>query len=67
MPAKSEKPLEKVSLNLYKGDRETIEKHYPDAGYQSIIRHLAHQLARQLRNEEKEQSDERGRGKSPSD
>ena len=50
---RTDKPLQQVALNLYKGDRETIKKHYPDAGYQTIIRELVHNLAEQLREKEK--------------
>lgn len=58
--------LKKASLNLYEEDIETIKKHYPDAGYQQIIRTLTHNLAEQLR--EKEPTNGRGRtGKPPSD
>ena len=49
MPRKSPVPLELVTLNLVKGDREVLERFYPKpVGYQMAIRALVNQHVKAL-------------------
>lgn len=40
--------LAKVTLNLYDGDREIIQRFYPKSGWSTITRELIHSFCRNL-------------------
>lgn len=44
-----EKTLIKVSVRLYEEDMEVIKSHYPDFGYNQILRHLVAKMADRIR------------------
>lgn len=51
MPKKAERSLEKVTLNLYEGDKETLAAFYPKLGWSVATRWLIHQFCNRLREE----------------
>lgn len=40
--------MEKISCRLFGGDRSTLQRFYPRAGYNQVIRALVHKHCRQL-------------------
>lgn len=49
MPPKSRLPLEKVTLNLVAGDKETLELFHPAKGWSVGARGYIHDICKQLR------------------
>lgn len=43
------KTLTKYSVRLYEEDMEIIKSHYPDFGYNQILRHMTTKLADRIR------------------
>ena len=48
MPRRSEHDLEKVTIRLYRGDKEALQKYAPELGYNGVIRHLVHKFIRTM-------------------
>lgn len=44
--------LEKVTLNLYQGDRETLQSFYPRTPWSVVVREAIHDLCKRLRTRE---------------
>lgn len=42
MRSKSDKELQKVTMNLFKGDYEELQSLYPDLGAGPVIREIIH-------------------------
>ncbi len=49
MPPKVKSPLEKVTLNLFVGDKDTLQSFFPAKGYSVALRELIHNICRRLR------------------
>ena len=49
-------PLEKVTLNLEAGDRETLIKFYPQVGWSVVVRHIIKKYCARLNELESQQS-----------
>lgn len=45
---KAERPLSKVTINLFEGDMEKLQDLYPDVGASAIIRRLIEQYLKQV-------------------
>ena len=52
---KSRDPLEKVTLNLFKGDKDTLVAFHPTAGWSVAARDIINKYCNQLREQEEEQ------------
>lgn len=50
--AKSKDPLEKVTLNLVEGDKDTLAAFHPDLGWSVALRQVVHNYCTMLREEE---------------
>lgn len=61
MPKKSDIPLQTVTLNLVKGDREILQEFYPHHSYQVVTRLLVRRHCKRLLERANEQGvDNRG-------
>ena len=49
---KSDDPLEKVTLNLFEGDKDTLAAFHPDLGWSVAARRVIHNYCATLREEE---------------
>ena len=43
-----ERPTEKVTIRLFVGDKEELQKLFPHVGYNKPIRHLIHNFIRRV-------------------
>lgn len=44
--------LEKVSIRIFVGDREELERFYPALGYNKVVRFLIHKHVKKLQEQE---------------
>ena len=49
MPSKVETPLEKVTLNLFKGDKKTLQEFFPAKGWSVAAREFIYNVCQRLR------------------
>lgn len=47
MAKRDPRPLEKVAVRLFMGDKDELQRLYPKAGYNMAIREIVHQHVRQ--------------------
>ena len=55
MPRPSEVPLEKVTLNLMEGDKDTLESFYPVTGWTVAARIIINGFCRRLREQDSQE------------
>ena len=48
--------LKKVTLNLEEGDKEEIEKYFPNVPYSVVIRQIVHSTVKKLQEKENHRS-----------
>ena len=52
---KARAPLEKVTLNIFKGDKEVIQKFYPALGWSVASREVIHNFCQSLREKDSQE------------
>ena len=52
---KAKGPIEKVTLNLYQGDKETIQKFYSTMGWSVAAREVIHNFCNGLREKDSQE------------
>ncbi len=55
MPVKVEFPLQKVTLNLFEGDKDTLEAFFPAKGWSVAARELLNQVCVRLRESDSQE------------
>ncbi len=55
MPPKVKSPLEKVTLNLFAGDKDTLQSFFPAKGYSVALRELINNICRRLRESDSQE------------
>lgn len=55
MPPKVKSPLEKVTLNLFEGDKATLEAFFPAKGWSVAARELLNKVCKRLRESDSQE------------